>query len=118
MNRITTLLMLAGLTFSSTSFAGDPYITHESTYNPAYLNRLSNSDALGGRVASGTVIVYESTYDPAHLRSLDRLPAARSNSTAVISHESLFDPMHLRGITSGFTSPTRSAAAPSDKSEI
>lgn len=118
MNRITTLLMLAGLTFSSASFAGDPYITHESTYDPAYLERLSSSDALGGRVATGTVIAHESTYDPVHLRSLDQTPAARSNNAVVINHESLFDPMHLRGITSGFMSPTRSAAAPADRSEI
>jgi hypothetical protein len=119
MNRITTLLMLAGLTFSSTTFAGGQYITHESTYEPAYLNRLSNSDALGGRIAGGTVVIaHESTYDPAHLRSLDQAPAARGSSGVVINHESLFDPMHLRRIKPGFMSPTRSAAAPADTSAI
>ncbi|MCQ9375558.1 hypothetical protein NMQ14_14990 [Methyloversatilis sp. XJ19-13] len=117
MNKMIAVLMFAGLTVSSASFAGTT-TTHESIYEPGYLSSLSDKGALGGRAETRDVVAHESTYDPAYLRALSQAPAGKSFDGLVINHESIYAPGVLRGFTSGRAAPMRSAQAPADHSAI
>lgn len=117
MNKMIAVLMFAGLTVSSASFAGST-TTHESIYEPGYLSSLSDKGALGGRAASGDVLAHESTYDPAYLRTLSQAPGGKSFDGLVINHESTYAPGVLRSFTSERAASMRSAQAPADRSAI
>ncbi|WP_439537890.1 hypothetical protein [Methyloversatilis sp.] len=117
MNKMIAVLMFAGLTVSSASFAGST-TTHESIYEPGYLSSLSDKGALGGRAESGDVLAHESTYDPAYLRALSQAPAGKSFDGMVLNHESTYAPGVLHSFTSARTAPMRSAQASTDRSAI
>ncbi len=117
MNKMIAVLMFAGLTVSSASFAGST-TTHESIYEPGYLSSLSDKGSLGGRAATREVPAHESTYDPAYLRALGQAPAGKSFDGLVINHESTYAPGVLRSFTSERAAPMRSAQAPADRSAI
>ncbi|AOF82040.1 hypothetical protein BSY238_809 [Methyloversatilis sp. RAC08] len=117
MTKMIAVLMFAGLTVSTASFAGST-TTHESIYEPGYLSSLSDKGALGGRAASGDVLAHESTFDPVHLRALSQAPAGKSFDGLVINHESVYAPGVLSSFTSERAAPMRSAQAPADRSAI
>lgn len=117
MNKMIAVLMFAGLTVTSASFASSP-TTHESLYEPAYLSSLSDKGAFGGRASAGDALAHESTYDPAYLRALTQAPAGKSFDGLVINHESTYAPGVLRSFTTERAAPMRSAQAPTDRSAL
>lgn len=117
MNKMIAVLMFAGLTVSSASFAGGA-TTHESIYEPGYLSSLSDKGAQGGRAASGNVFTHETTYDPVYLRALSTAPAGKVADGLVINHESIYAPGVLRSFISERAAPMQRAQATADRSAI
>lgn len=105
MNKLSTLMLLIGLSISGATQAADG-AAHESMYEPGYLDRLSNVAVGSGPAdAQRTAVVHETLYDPAYLRALSRTPAATSPTGPVVNHESAYDPAYLRTITCNIDHP-------------